>query len=155
MNYQTMTCVKKYKGRVVFQGNRVVDQNMDEPQFQDLGSAPATVEATRLCILKGLLPGNKIEQADAQQAYIQAKLGGTETWAEIPEEGWPPEWKLNGPPYKRPCARLVQALYWHPDAGTYWEKHAHARLLELGFIPAAESWPSCYLHLETDIFLVL
>lgn len=66
---------KKYKYRVVFQGNRVVDQNMDEAQFQDLGSAPATVEASRLCILKGLLPGNKIEQADAMQAYIQAELG--------------------------------------------------------------------------------
>ena len=56
---------KKYKYRVVFQGNRVVDQNMDEEQFQDLGSAPATVEASRLCILKGLVAGNKIEQADA------------------------------------------------------------------------------------------
>ena len=79
---------KKYKYRVVFQGNRVVDQNMDEAQFQDLGSAPATIEASRACIMKGLLPGNKIEQADAMQAYIQAKLGGTETWVEIPEEGW-------------------------------------------------------------------
>ena len=39
---------KKYKYRVVFQGNRVIDQNMDEAQFQDLGSAPATVEASRL-----------------------------------------------------------------------------------------------------------
>ena len=35
---------KKYKYRVVFQGNRVVDQNMDEAQFQDMGSAPATIE---------------------------------------------------------------------------------------------------------------
>lgn len=32
---------KKYKYRVVFQGNRVVDQNMDEAQFADMGSAPA------------------------------------------------------------------------------------------------------------------
>ena len=46
---------KKYKYGVVFQGNRVVDQNMDEAQFQDLGSAPATVEASRFCILKGLI----------------------------------------------------------------------------------------------------
>ena len=76
---------KKYKYRVVFQGTRVIDQNIDEAQFQDLGSAPATVEASRLCILKGLLPGNKIEQADAMQAYIQAELGGTETCVEIPE----------------------------------------------------------------------
>ena len=76
---------KKYKYRVVLQGNRVIDQNMDEAQFQDLGLAPATVEASRLCIFNtGLLPGNKIEQADAMQAYIQSKLGGTETWVEIP-----------------------------------------------------------------------
>jgi len=96
---------------------------MDEAQFADLGSAPATTEAARLCILKGLLPGNRIEQADARQAYIQAKLGGTETWVEIPVEGWPPEWKVDGPPCKRPCARLIQALYGHPDSGTYWEMH--------------------------------
>ena len=146
---------KKYKYRVVFQGNRVVDQNMDEAQFADLGSAPATTEAARLCILKGLLPGNKVEQADARQAYIQAKLGGTETWVEIPIEGWPPEWKVDGPPCKRPCARLIQALYGHPDSGTYWEKHAHARLLGMGFEPAAEAWPSCYIHKDSDIFLVL
>ena len=140
---------------MVFQGNRVIDQNMDEAQFQDLGSAPATVEASRLCFLKGLLPGNKIEQADAMQAYIQAELGGTETWVEIPEEGWPEEWKRNGPPCKRSCARLIQPLYGHPDSGTFWGKHAHNKLLEIGFEPAVESWPSCYLHPETNLFLVL
>ena len=31
---------KKYKYRVVFQGNRVVDQSMDEAQFQDMATAP-------------------------------------------------------------------------------------------------------------------
>lgn len=44
---------KKYKHRVVFQGKRVVDQNMDEAQFQDMGSAPATIEASKMCIMKG------------------------------------------------------------------------------------------------------
>lgn len=39
---------KKFKCRVAFQSNRVVDQNMDEAQFQDFGSALATVEASRL-----------------------------------------------------------------------------------------------------------
>ena len=99
-----------------------------------------------MCILKGLFPGNTVGQADAMQAYIQAKLGGTETWVEIPEEGWPPEWVKNGPPCDRPCYRLVQALYGHPDSGTFWEKHADKKLQELDFEPAAESWPSCYIH---------
>ena len=66
---------KKYKYRVVFQGNRVVDQNMDEAQFADLGSAPATVEAARLCILKGLLPGKKIEQAGIHSSKAGGKHG--------------------------------------------------------------------------------
>ena len=108
-----------------------------------------------MCILKGLFKGNSLGQADAMQAYIQAKLGGTETWVEIPEEGWPEEWRKNGAPCERPCMRLIQALYGHPDSGTFWEKHADKRLLELGFIPAAESWPSCYLHEDLDLFLVL
>ena len=33
---------RKYKGRVVFQGNRVVDQNNDAAILQYLGNMPAT-----------------------------------------------------------------------------------------------------------------
>ena len=117
---------RKMKYRVVFQGNRVVAQDLAVAQFQDLGSAPATIEAARLCIMKGMLKGNKLQQADAMQAYVQAKLGGTETWVEIPEEGWPKEWKENGAPCKRPCARLIHALYGHPHSGTFWE-NTHTR----------------------------
>lgn len=102
---------------------------MDETQFQDMGSAPATIEASRMCIMKGLFKGNSLGQADAMQAYIQARLGGTETWVEIPEEGWPEEWRKNGPPCDRPCCKLIQALYGHPDSGTFWEKHADKAIL--------------------------
>ena len=38
---------RKFKGRVVFQGNRVVNQDWLEAGFQDLGSAPAGLEASR------------------------------------------------------------------------------------------------------------
>ena len=78
---------RKYRCRVVFQGNRVVDQYWEKALFQDLGSAPATMEAARTCIMHGLMPGNEIMQADAMQAYVQARLKGTETWVEIPEVG--------------------------------------------------------------------
>ena len=128
---------------------------MDEAQFQDMGSAPTTIEASRMCIMKGLFKGNSLGQADAMQAYIRARLGGTETWVEIPEEGWPEEWRKSGPPCDRPCCKLIQALYGHPDSRTFWEKHADKKLKELDFEPAAESWPSCYIHQELDIFLVL
>lgn len=46
-------------------------------------------------------------------------------------------------------------LYGHPGSGTFWGKHVHKKLPETGFEPAAEAWPSCYLHPETDLFLVL
>lgn len=66
---------RKYKHGVVFQGNRVVDQYWEKALFQDLGSAPATMEAARTCIMHGLMPGNEIMQADAMQAYVQARRG--------------------------------------------------------------------------------
>jgi len=44
---------------------------------------------------------------------------------------------------------------WTPRFRNVWEKHAHARLLGMGFEPAAEAWPSCYIHKDSDIFLVL
>ena len=54
-----------------------------------MGSAAAKIEAARMCRLEGLFPGNSVMQADAMQAYVQAKLGGTGTWVEITDEGWP------------------------------------------------------------------
>eukprot|EP00974_Lingulodinium_polyedra_P121271 11178451-Lingulodinium_polyedra.AAC.1 len=63
----------------------------------------------------GRLPGRIIQQADAEQAYVQAALSGLEIWFALPPEVWPPEWKNKG--WKTPVARLVKALYGHPDSG--------------------------------------
>ena len=38
---------RKFKGRVVFQGNRVTNQSWEAAVLQDLGSCPATVEASK------------------------------------------------------------------------------------------------------------
>ena len=40
---------RKYKYRVVFQGNRVVNQDWEAATFEDLGSSPATLESSRAC----------------------------------------------------------------------------------------------------------
>ena len=40
----------------------------------------------------GFLPGNSIEQSDAEQAYTQSLLGGTETWVTLPRDRWPKSW---------------------------------------------------------------
>ena len=39
---------RKYKYRVVFQGNNVVDQDWSAAKLQDLGSTPASMELSKL-----------------------------------------------------------------------------------------------------------
>ena len=80
----------------------------------------------------GCLPGHDLEQADAEQAYVQARLTGTPTWVLLPEDQWPQEWKDAG--YRRPVIRLTRALYGHPDSGTMWESHCNTSLKKVGFM---------------------
>ena len=111
---------RKFKYRVVFQGNQVHTQNFEVAMFQDLGSSPASMEAGKAVQAFGLFPGHDIQQADAEQAYIQAELTGTETWVALPEEAWPDEWKVPSSSsrpgaeptyrYRRPVVRLLKAL---------------------------------------------
>ena len=67
---------RKYKGRTVFQGNAVWDENWDVAMFQELSQCPATMEAAKVADLIGLLPGYETKQADAKQAYTQSQLRG-------------------------------------------------------------------------------
>ena len=118
--------------------------------FQNAGASPVSIEGSRLVLAKGLTEGYTVKAADAEKAYTQALLTGTETWALLPEEAWPDDWfigpKENGVcKYKNPVVRMVRALYGHPDAGTCWEQHSFRRLKEKGFeeIPG---WRSCFIH---------
>eukprot|EP00959_Pyramimonas_sp_CCMP1952_P431504 9037070-Pyramimonas_sp.AAC.1 len=60
---------RKYKGRVVFDGSDVRDQNRDVALFQELSSSPATIQASEAADTHGLFEGHDIQQADAKQAY--------------------------------------------------------------------------------------
>jgi hypothetical protein len=105
---------RKFKGRVVFQGNRVVNLFWEQAQFEDMGSAPATLEASRAADAYGCFEGNDVQAADAEQAYIQAELKGTETWVALPEDQWPPHWHGK---YHRPVVKLKKALLWSSRCG--------------------------------------
>ena len=59
---------RKYKGRAVFQGNNVWDEEGNWAVFQELGSCPATMEAARCADAYGLMPEHDVQQADAEQA---------------------------------------------------------------------------------------
>jgi len=119
------SAARKYKGRVVFQGNRVVNQNWETAIFQDLGSAPATMEAGRAADCYGCMPGHVITVADAEQAYVQAELKGNPTWVALPPEAWPQAWHGK---FRRPVVRLKKALYGHPHSGSHWEEHCDERV---------------------------
>ena len=143
---------RKFKGRVVFQGNHVRDQSWDYAVFQELSSCPAAMEASRSCDAYGTMPGHDAMQADAEQAYIQAKLSGTRTWVELPREEWPQDWIDRG--LIRPVCPLELALYGHPDSGGHWEAHCEGHLASVGFerIP---DWHSTFWHPELKLFLVV
>ena len=83
---------RKYKGRAVFGGDNVKDQDSNWAIFQELGSSPATMDAARAADAYGLCPGNAVQQSDARQAYTQAWLRGTETWVRLPRDQWPEGW---------------------------------------------------------------
>ena len=111
----------------------MVNQYYDQAIFQDLGSAPATMEAAKIADFYGCGPGNCVETADAEQAYVQAEMKGTLTWVALPEEQWPAWWRKKG--FNRPVCPLKKALYGHPDSGTFWEDRVNEHVLSIGFTP--------------------
>jgi len=105
---------RKFKGRVVFQGNNVKDEESMQALFNDLGSSPSTIAAGHFADFYGMLEGHIVQQADAVRAYTQAPLMGTKTWVRIPREEQPPSWRR----FRDPVCPLLLALYGHPDSGS-------------------------------------
>ena len=84
---------RKFKGRVVFLGDRVKDGEGYAAVLEELGASPASMEASKFCDMWGIMPGHSIESADAEQAYCQAKLLGTkQTWVRLPPWQHPDDW---------------------------------------------------------------
>ena len=140
-----------FKGRTVFLGDQVHDQNWESAVFQDIGSSPATIEASRVADCYGLAPGHDITTADGEQAYIQADLRGPATWVELPRIMWPEEWEH----MRRPVVVLRKALYGHPNAGSYWEQECADRLCTIGWAPAGPEWSSVFWNATYRMLLVV
>ena len=144
---------RKWKGRSVFQGNRVSDEHNDHAIFAELGSSPASMEAAKVIDVFGSQPGYSKQQADARQAYTQALFKGIETWVRLPRNRWPKEW---GTKFQDPVVPLRLALYGHPDSGGIWEKHCEDQLRTVGWVAVLpEIWQSIFYHPELDLLLVI
>ena len=145
----------KFKYRVVFRGNDVRDQNFDVAMFQDLGSSASSMDASRSCDMYGCLPGHTVEQADAEQAYLQATFpkNAIPTWVCLPKEAWILEWIEKG--MKRPVVQLLRPLYGHPHAAAHWDNFSDEAIRKKGFEPVpGENWPSVYFHKDLRLLLV-
>ncbi len=130
----------KYKYSAVVCGHKVTDESWGAAQFQGIGSSPSSMAAGKLLDFYACLPGHGGQQADAEQAYIQADFTGTATWIMLPEEAWRKEWHGQ---CRCPVVRLEQSLYGHPDSGTRWAKHCDECLRKIGFEPV-RGWDSVY-----------
>lgn len=106
--------LRRFKGRTVFHGNNVRDENADVALFSELGSSPATMEAGKAVDAYGAHPGYITQHNDGVQAYNQALMQGVERWVELPSHRWPKEWHGK---FTRPVVLLRIALCGHPDSG--------------------------------------
>ena len=145
--------LRKFKGRTVFQGNDVKDENSEAALFAELGSSPATMEAGKVVDAYGAQPGYKTEQADGKQAYTQSLMRGTKTWVRLPKTRWPKSWIGK---YKGPVVPLRLALYGHPDSGGLWEIDWMYRLGVVNFVLLhPDTWPSLFYHHELQLLLIV
>ena len=144
--------LRKYKGRIVFRGDCVKDQDGAAAVFQELSASPTTIHSANSNIAYGCIPGNKSTQADAIRAYVQSFLKSKhETWARIPPELWPKEWRGK---YSRPTCKLVKALYGHPESGGHWERHLTDAIKAIGGKPVPNH-PSSFWFEESKLLLTV
>ena len=133
----------------------MTDQSNEAAVFSDLGSSPASFEASRWADFYGSLKGNSCQTADAIQAYLQALLLGRKCWMELPPEAIPDEYKKLYQSFRRPVVLCTHAIYGHPDAGTSWEVYCDEAVKKQGFEPMGENWPSVYFHKKLKLLLVI
>ena len=83
----------------------------------------------------------------------QALLDATEeTYVLSPPEMWHPSWIGR---YHKPAVKLRRALYGHPLASAFWEKHLKRILVEVLGLVIVEGHPSAFYHPQWELLLVV
>ena len=144
-----------YKGRHILLGDQVADNQFDTAQFQELGSSPPSMMASRVIDAWSLFAGYIMTQSDACSACTQWFIGGGRdkglpTWVSLPRHRWPKEWEGK---YTNPVVRLVLALYGHPDAGGYWEQRCERVRKAKGWTKTC--WKSLFRHVKTNSLMII
>ena len=85
---------QRYKGRIVYRGDRVLNQTGDVVLFTEVATSPTTIIALNLCLWWGPVAGHATSTADAVQAFLQSYLPEDEpTYVILPKQLWLSSWK--------------------------------------------------------------
>ena len=147
-----------YKGRIVFRGDIVKDEDGQFAVFTEQGASASNLAAAKFVDAIARMPGNDGEDSDAIGAYTQVRLSDakkllgpdvvTETWITLPPHKRPASWAN----IEDPVCPLDLNLYGHPLAGLLWELFQEDILLKVGF-EKVKSWECLYVHREKKLFL--
>ena len=145
---------RKYKGRVVFRGDQVKDQEATHAVFNEQTSSSSHMASAKLLDAMARMPGFDGQDADAVGAYTQVVLseveGYVETWITLPPHRRPASWRTLG--YDDPVVPLRLNLYGHPKAGLYWEQYCAKNILANGF-SRMRGWDNVYQHKTLQLWL--
>ena len=148
-----------YKGRVVFRGDIVKDENGQYAIFTEQGASASNMAAAKFMDAIARMPGNDGEDSDAVGAYTQVRLSDaakllgkddviTETWISLPPHRRPKSWAN----IQDPVCPLELNLYGHPLAGLLWEIHQESILLKSGFVKV-KGWECLYVNRPKMLFI--
>ena len=144
---------RKFKGRVVYRGDKIYDELGNLVQFTDTATNPTAITALNVALWFACMPGNTASSSDAVQAFLQSVLP-EETWVALPPELWLDAWHGRFRKGDRVVVRLNKSLYGHPLAGKLWEEHLSSRLKEIGGTELG-SYPSNWIFTRKGQVLLL
>jgi hypothetical protein len=110
--------LRKLKARIVFRGDKIVDESNNIAILQELKVNPSGITSINLNLGYGALKGNKSTQSDVIKAYTQSLLRTkSKTWVALSQKLFPEEYKH----IKDPVVPLDKALYGYPGSGWHWD----------------------------------
>lgn len=135
----------KWKGRIVYRGDQVRDQDNNLLLFDQTATTPTSLIALNAALWYACRKGHTASCSDAIQAFLQSKLDDNDfTFVIIPVELWLEAWRSKFDPTTKLAVRLKKSLYGHPKAGLWWQQHLDRRLKNLG-AQEMPMFPSNYL----------
>ena len=144
---------QKFKGRIVYRGDRVLDEFSNFVFFEETSTTPTGLIALNTSLCWGCLPGHSVSCSHAVQAYLQSELK-EETYVILPKELWLQGWEKRFGAQTRVVVRLRKSLYGHPQAGRLWQEYLSRILVSLGGKESQE-FPSSWFFEYHDGVLIL